>query len=301
MFQLALLGKRAQRFQAVREAFSGDVDEIAVDGEARRNFELRERSGNFFQPQAAAFGDVERARENLGRIFEDAIHFVVALDEELRAFEFQACGVANRLPRLDAEHHILRVSVVFAQIVAVIGRDQRQAKIFLQLEQAGMDFVFHGKALILNFEKEVFLAENIGIASGGGASGGVVPFHQAFRDFALQASGEPNQAPGVFRQKLFADARFVVKAVQRGFRSDFDEVAVAFFVFGQNQQVVVGIAFGRGAVDVVIVFLADVEFAANNGLHAGGLRGIDEMHGAKNISVVGHGHGGHAHFLYPLA
>jgi hypothetical protein len=28
---------------------------------------------------------------------------------------------------------------------------------------------------------------------------------------------------------------------------------------------------------------------------------VDEVHRAKNITVVGHGHGGHAHFLYPLA
>src|ERR1700739_717123 len=164
-----------------------------------------------------------------------------------------------------------------------------------------MDFVFHGEALVLNFEKKVSLAENIGIASGGGASGSVVPFHQAFGDFAFQASGEPDQATGVFRQKLFAHARFVVKAVERCLRSDFYKVAVAFLVFGQNQQVVVGISVGRGAVDVVIVFLTNVKFATNNGLHAGGLRGIDEVHGAKNISVVGHGHGGDANFLFPLA
>jgi len=44
---------------------------------------------------------------------------------------------------LDAEHYVLGVSVVLAQIVAVVGGDERQSEIFFQLEEAGMDFVLH--------------------------------------------------------------------------------------------------------------------------------------------------------------
>ena len=31
------------------------------------------------------------------------------------------------------------------------------------------------------------------------------------------------------------------------------------------------------------------------------LGGVDEMHRAKNVAVVGHGHGGHAEFFHALA
>jgi hypothetical protein len=64
---------------------------------------------------------------------------------------------------------------------------------------------------------------------------------------------------------------------------------------------VVRVALGRRALDVVIVFLTDVEFATDDGLDAILIRGSDEFDGSKNISVVGHGHGGHAHFFYALA
>ncbi len=265
VLQLALLVQRAQRFQAAGEAFAGDVNEVAVDGVAGRNFELRKRIGDFFQAQAAALGDVERAREHLGRIFEHAGHFVVVLDEELVAVELHARGVVNRLAGLDAEHHVLRVGVVFAEVVAVVGGDQRQAEIFFQLEEAGMDAVLHLQALILNLEKEILFAENVGVGSGGRAGGIVVAFRQAFGDFAFQASGEADQAAGMLGEKLLADARLVVKAMQRGLGSDLDQIAVAFFVFGEHQQMVVGVAFGGGA---VVVFLADVEFAADDGLHS---------------------------------
>ena len=61
-------------------------------------------------------------------------HFVVALDEEIGAMELHAVGVLDRLAGLNAEHHVLRVSIVFAEIVAVVGGHQRQAQIFFQLE-----------------------------------------------------------------------------------------------------------------------------------------------------------------------
>jgi len=64
---------------------------------------------------------------------------------------------------------------------------------------------------------------------------------------------------------------------------------------------VVGVAVGRGAFDVVIVFFADVELAADDGLDSLFVGGIDEMHGAENISVIGHGDGWHAKLLHALA
>ena len=147
-----------------------------------------------------------------GRIFEDAKHLVVVLDEELVAVELHAAGVVDRFAGLNAEHHVLRVGVVFAEVVAVVGGDERQAEIFFQLEQAGMDAVLHLRALILNLEKEIVLAEDVGERAGGRAGGVVIFFRQALRDFTFQASGEPDQPAGMLRQKLLAHARLVVES-----------------------------------------------------------------------------------------
>ena len=214
VLELALLVQRAQGCEAAGEAFAGDMHEVAVDGVAGRDIELREWRRDFFEAQAAALGDVESAGHDFGRVFEDAVHLVVVLDEELGAVELHARGVVNRLAGLDAEHDVLRVGVVFAEIVAVVGGDEGQAEIFFQLEQAGMDLVLHGEALVLNFEIEIFFAENVAIGCGGGERGVVLPFRQALGDFAFQASGEADQAAGVFGQKVLAHARLVVEAVQ---------------------------------------------------------------------------------------
>ena len=102
----------------------------------------------------------------------------------------------------------------------------------------------------------------------------------------------------MFRQKFLAHPRLVVKAVQRGLRRDLHQIAVAFVVFRQYQQVVVGIALGRRA---VVVFLANVKLATDDRLNVKFVRGVDEMHRAKNISVVGHGNRGHAQLFHALA
>src|SRR5438105_10721983 len=85
-------------------------------------------------------------------------------------------------------------------------------------------------------------------------------------------------------QKLFADARLVVKAVQRRLGGDLDEIAEALVIFGQDAKMVVAIALRRSA---MIIFLTDVELATNDGLDARALGGIVEMRRAKNIAVVG--------------
>ena len=72
-------------------------------------------------------------------------------------------------------------------------------------------------------------------------------------------------------QIFLANARLAIEAVQRCLRGNADQVAVALFVFRQHQQVVVLIALRIGA---MIFFLADVEFAAQNGLYPVLLRRI---------------------------
>ena len=89
-------------------------------------------------------------------------------------------------------------------------------------------------------------------------------------------------------EKLLADARLVIEAVQAGFRGDLDQVAIAFFIFRQHQQVIVGIALRRCA---MVVLLADIKFAAVNRLDALLLRLIHVLHRAVDVAMVGHGHG----------
>ncbi len=262
--------------------------------------EVRKWIADFFQPHIAAFRDSQGAGEHVRRVFEDALHFVMTLDEKFRALELHAIGVLNRLAGLDAQHHVLGVSVVLAEIVAVVGRHHGKAKIFFQAEQVGMDAMLLLQTLVLNLQKKVVRAKNVTVDRGSGAGRVVVIFHQALGHFAFQAARESDQPLGVFGKKFLAHPRLVVETTQRGFRRDLRQIAVAFFVFRQHQKMVIGVTVGRRALDVVVVFLADVKFAADNRLHPGLVGCVYKVDRAENIAVVGHGDRRHAQFFHAL-
>src|ERR1700735_1638700 len=134
-------------------------------------------SRNLRHFEMATLANGARARQNLRRILEHAQHLVAILDEELVALELQPVRILNRLAHLDAQHHILRMGVVFAQVVTVIRSHHRQPKIFLQLEQRGMDEVLLFESLILNLEEEILSAKKIAILCSRSPRRIVAPFH----------------------------------------------------------------------------------------------------------------------------
>src|SRR5271163_1667476 len=81
--------------------------------------------------------------------------------------------------------------------------------------------------------------------------------------------------------------------MQGGLAGETDEVAIAGFVFCEDEEMVVFVAFGRGT---VVVVLADVKLAAEDGFDALLLHGVEEVDCAVDVAVVGHGGGGLADF-----
>jgi hypothetical protein len=90
----------------------------------------------------------------------------------------------------------------------------------------------------------------------------------------------------MFGEVSLADAGLAIEAMERSLGGDADEVAVAFFVGGQDKEVIVVVSFAGGA---VVLLLRDVEFAAEDWLDAGFFRGVKEVDGAVDVAVVGHG------------
>ena len=255
---------------------------------------------DFFQPHAAAFRNGQCSSENFGRIFENPVHLVVAFDVEAGALKLHAIRVLDGFAGLDAKHHILGVSIVFAKVVAVVGRHQGQTQIFFELKQMGTDAMLHLQALILKFKIEIFFAEDIAIRCGSIARRLVLVFHQVLCNFTLQATGKADQTLGVLGKKFLADSRFVVKATKRSFRGDLHQIAIAHFVFGQDQEMVIRVTVGRSTFDNVIFLLAYIKLATHDRLHPSFVSRIHKVHCTKNVAMIGHGNRGHAELLYAV-
>ena len=274
--------------QALLQPFPADLLEVAVDGVAFGNGELREGIVDLGQLERAALGELHGAVDDFGRVREELLHLAGGFDVELVGVELEALGIVDRGERLDAEQNVVRVGVVFAEVVAVVGGDERDVEVFFEAEEIGVDLLFELEALVLNFEEEVAAAEDVLVLRGSAARGLVVPFHQVLAELAGEAAGEADESCGVFGEIFLADARLAIEAVERGLRRDADEVAVALFVFGEDEQVVVVVALRLGA---MVVLLADVELAAEDGLDAARLGGVEEVDGSVDVAVIGDGNG----------
>ena len=100
-----------------------------------RNVELRERILDLLELEIAALGDFHGARRGrLGAVEDRAISSSL-LTKNWLVSNFMRFVSCDRFAGLDAEHHVLRVRIVFAEVVAVVGSDHGDAEFLLQPEQ----------------------------------------------------------------------------------------------------------------------------------------------------------------------
>ena len=167
-----------------------------------------------------------------------------------------------------------------------------------RLDDLRIDALFDFQALILNFEEEVPFPENIAQPVGGFA-GLIRPlFHQFFGDRAAQTRRQRDQPAAVFRQQVVINSGLVVKAFEESGGNKLDQIAIAFGIFAEQDEVVgaalaglrrcgiavaIGcIALGRFAA-IVPASLGDVHFAADDWLHAARFGRVVERFGREQF------------------
>ena len=117
-----------RRFQALLQPLAAHLLEVAVDGVAVGNGELGKGIVDRVQLEVAALGDFHGPRQDPGRVGKQARHFVGGLDKELIGVELEAVRVLNLGVGLHAQHHVVRVRVFAAEIMRVVGCDQRECR-----------------------------------------------------------------------------------------------------------------------------------------------------------------------------
>ena len=95
--------------------------------------------------------------------------------------------------------------------------------------------------MVLNLEEEVVRPEHVDVLACEAAGVVVLVGHEGLIHVAAEARGHGDETFGMPRQEILVDARLVVKAVEVPGRDQVDEVAVAFLVFAEQDEVVVAV------------------------------------------------------------
>jgi len=96
--------------------------------------------------------------------------------------------------------------VVFAQVVGIIGDDERDAGFDGEAVDLRGEALILLEAVILNFEEVVVFAEEVAIFVGEAAGVFVVFVEDGFVDVSAEAGGEADEAFGVAGEEVFIDA-----------------------------------------------------------------------------------------------
>ncbi len=296
VFQRALDLHRLQARAALLEAHPSHVFKVGVGGVLGRNIEAGERVHHLFQLDVAALCDLPRAVHGVLEFAEELHHFVARLEVEVRRTPAHAVRVVEILAGLDAHEDFVRPRILFAEVVRIVGGDEREAGFAGKAHEFGCQALILLQVVVLHFEEEILGAEDVAILVRHAPRIVVLVGKQSLRNVAAQAGRHADQALGMRGQQVGIDARLIVEALQVGGGHQLDEIAIPFLVFAEQHQVVVAIGIAARLVSL----LRNVHLAADYGMNAGGLGGVIELHRSEEIPVIGHRHGGHLLFDHDL-
>ena len=261
---------------------------------ALRHGIARQMDGMKIKIHPAAGGNLRRARNGVRVIGEQRKHLFLGFDEQFAGVHPHALFILERLARLDAHEHLLRVGVLPRKIVAVVRRHKRHARFFAHGNQPGKHRLFLRDAMIHDFNIEMLRAEYI--AHHAHIRFGVlIPLvQQKLGQIPAQTRRQRNQPLVALPQQRIIDSRLVIITAGEGFAGEEHQIPVARLIFTQQNQM----AVFAGKRTLVLHIGADIHFAADDRMNARLLTGGVELHRAVKHAVIRTGAGVHAQLLH---
>ncbi len=268
------------------------VLEELVGGLLAVGVEAREMIGLEIELQPAAPCDLHRMRERLRGVLEIGRHFGCRLEIQLVGAELEPLRIVDGLAGLNAQQHVVGADVFAREIVAVVAGHQWNRQSPAHVDQRRIDPFLLVDAVVLNFEKEPVLAEHLQVIPRGLVGLLQPALHDPARYFAVQAGRHPDQTAGAILQELPVDPRPVVKALQLSRRGQPTQIAIAFLIFRQQDDVAELAVVGRVSVEPAA--RGKIHLAADDRLDAGLARLFVKLDGPEQGAVIGGRHGRHA-------
>src|SRR5215472_5027396 len=250
----------------LREAFIAKIAQVSFALLAGRHWIFRIFRTAKLDRDIAAFADRQGVVDRLWKSAKNLAHFGRRLEVELRRVTHPAF-VLDPFAGADAKHHVMRVVVVAMQKMDVVRRDETEAEIFCDLWQDPVALSLHLDPMIMHLDEEILGAENVAIFRRRLLRLLDIVCLNRGVYFTGQTTTEPNQSRRMLREQILVDPRSVMKSVEMRGRDQFNQIAVADLVFGQQREMIRGIA--QRARLLSVRARRDVSFAADDRFNPG--------------------------------
>ena len=200
---------------------------------------MRQERSAEFQLDAAAFGDLFGAADDLRMVSPLFLELSARAQRKILAAHRQSVGVGEHLLGLDAHQGVLGLAVVGIQVVNVNGRHHRQRQSGSELKDFLVDqFLVTNGWVVLNLKVEVAAAKQSRHLFDVLGRFVVSTAQHMVGKSALEAAAQADQALGVGRQQLEINPGFIIKPIEVGDGGQFNQVVVANLVGCQQHEVV---------------------------------------------------------------
>ena len=212
----ALLQLRGHRPVAALEAALALGPQPALDRVALGDREVRDAQLAERQRDVGHLRDAPAVPDRVGVVREERRHLGRRLHVELGAVEPHAVGRVEVVAGAHAEQDVVRLGLVLADVVEVVGDDQRQPGLRGEPEELLVEPPLLGQSVVLELEEEPVLAEDVAVLAGDAAGELPVVDLERLGDLAAQARRQPDEPRAVLGEVVAVDARLVVVAVEVG-------------------------------------------------------------------------------------
>ena len=146
---------------------------------------------------------------------EQFLHLLRGAEVEVSRLIAHPVLVVYGLARLDAQQYIVALGVLRPQVVGVVGADQWDARLLMDAEQIPVHQRLLGDAVVLQFQIEVILPEDLLHGQGVLLGPVVVAVDQPLGDLPGQTGRQGDESLAVLAQQIQIDAGLDVKALHK--------------------------------------------------------------------------------------
>ena len=154
--------------------------------------------------------------------------------------------------------------------------------------------------MLLNLQEIIPLPHDLLELNGCGRGVVTVFARQHCRGHTRHTCRKRNQPFRMFSQELLVDSGFVIEAFGISLRGQTNEIAIAFQIFREQDQMKVCFFSGRCSRSILSAATRDVSFTTDDWIHAPTFHCVVKRDGSKHVAMIGHSARLHAKFFGSL-
>ena len=238
--------------------------------------------------------------QRLKRIGKECRHFFLRFHIILSAFIAHPVFIGKLLSRLQAQQNIVGLFILRVSIMYVVCRHQFNSGFLRKPKKLLIHDRLFRNSMVLKFQKEIPLSENLLITKRCLSSFVVKSSKQIFLNLSRKARAECNDSLVILLQNLIIHPRFIVVTLCKSAGHDLHQIGVSRIIFGKQHQMIVSVFIPPHRFFIKAGTGSNIDLASQHRINPCSTRGTVEFNDAEHHAVICDRSGCHAKFFHSV-